>query len=504
MCRLTRWCRTRFEIDDIQEANLYCETNDCEVENTEAVTDGECKQEEDKTQEQVVARASRPSRKENVFFTWKLPRRLQFWYSTIPNRPVAKRQPNPFAPSTPLPLRSRTMSMQDNCFSLRMSPIMEEPVQTRAMRSMPSLGGGEVAENRASERDWGWERGREEGYNEPLPSSRVTINPPHPLWDDNSLPDQPYENPYYALPIKDALWLPINPNGILDLDRTVTTSVALTSEPGAGHLGPLSERITSAGSVLSGLTADLESAISISGDEMSINGLPLDGTEEIELSPTIASRVQNLKGNGDISMTDQQSDFLWTGLRPRTSGSATSQSRRPGVDLLTGRITRLPLSSSSPNSPPAVPTATSDVFPVSPSLLTGPLRSTSNGPMPKTVGMADRRTHPTYATTDEAGRLAVQRPTQALPSRRLGLNQIHSADSIRQHSSLPPLSICGGSRFAQRTTISRVSTQSVAIREALDEETEVLQQSHVLLQEEAEKQNTQRSWWTSWAFKSHK
>jgi len=31
--------------------------------------DGECKQEGDNTQERVVARASRPSRKENVFFT---------------------------------------------------------------------------------------------------------------------------------------------------------------------------------------------------------------------------------------------------------------------------------------------------------------------------------------------------------------------------------------------------------------------------------------------------
>jgi len=57
----------------------------------------------------------------------------------------------------------------------------------------------------------------------------VTINPLP--WDGNPLPDHPCENPYHALPIKDAPWLPINSIGILDLDRTVTTSVALTSGP---------------------------------------------------------------------------------------------------------------------------------------------------------------------------------------------------------------------------------------------------------------------------------
>ena len=38
---------------------------------------------------------------------------------------------------------------------------------------------------------------------------------------------------------------------LLDLDMTVTMNVSLTSNPGAGHLGPLNERLTSVGSVLS-------------------------------------------------------------------------------------------------------------------------------------------------------------------------------------------------------------------------------------------------------------
>jgi hypothetical protein len=501
--RFTRWCRVRFEIDDIREANIYCETNDCEVENAEAATDQGCQGEEDNAQEQGAASTSRNSRKENIRFTWKLPRKLQFSYSTIPNRPTAKRHPNPFAPPTVPRPRPRTMSMVDDRVNSGMSPIVEEPTQTRAMRSMPSLGDGEIEDEDRRANDWDRAREREEDYDGSPSRSRVTINPVHPPWDDNSLPDQPYENPYYTLPIKDALWLPVNPIGTLDLDTTVTMTVALTSEPGAGQLGPLTERITSTGSVLSGLTADLESAISISGDEISIDCPPFDGTEEIELTPTIASRVQNLQSDGDVSTADQQSDFLRvTRPRSRTVGSATSQRKRPAADLLIGSVTRLPLNSSPTGSPPAAQTGTSEGFPVSPSLLTGAVGSTSSGPLHKTTGTTDRRTYSRYTPMDEIGRFAAQRPAQSSLSIRPTLNPMHSMNSIGQHSYFPPPSSGGGSRFAQRSMISHVSAQSAAIQEALDEETEVLQQSHIRLQEEAEKQSTPRPWWISWAFRN--
>jgi hypothetical protein len=98
---------------------------------------------------------------------------------------------------------------------------------------------------------------------------------------------------------------------------------------------------------------------------------------------------------------------------------------------------------------------------------------------------------------DGGGRLAVRRP-------RPSLNQLQSTNSISQNSFLSPPSTGIGSRFAQHSVISHASAQSVAIQEALNEETEVLQKSHILQQEEAEKQNTPRSWWTSWAFKKHK
>jgi len=377
-------------------------------------------------------------------------------------------------------------------------------VQTRAMRSMPSLGDGEAGDGRhqIDERDPGRERAWEDEYDEHLSSSRVTINSPHPPWDDNSLPDQPYQNPYYVLPIKDALWLPMNPIGTLDLDMTVTMTVSLTSEAGAGRLGPLTDAVTTIGSVLSGLTADLESAASLSGDEVSIDGLALDGTEEIELTPTIASRVQNLRRDSDVTTTDQQSDFLRTVRpRPRTSGSATSQSRRPGPDLLTGSITRLPLSSSPQNSPSVEQTAAGDGLSVAPSLLTGSLRSmsVSSGPL---LGTADRRTYPRYMSMEEAGRSTARRPSHSSPQRHLTLKNMNSVNSIGRYSFLPLPPPPSGSHFAQRSMTSHVSAQSVAIQEALNEETEVLQQSHIQLQEEAEKQNAPRSWLTSWAFRN--
>ncbi|KAF9781182.1 DUF221-domain-containing protein [Thelephora terrestris] len=257
----TRWCRERFEIDDIREANIYCEINDCEIENAESSTDGGCR---------PGGEQGRASRKES---TWKLPRKLQFSYT---NRTTARRQQNPSAPSTIPPPGPRTMSMQRGGGGVGMSPITEEQVHTGEMRSTPSLGDREP-ENRADDRNREGEQRWEVEYNDLPPSCRVTINPPHPPWDDNSLPDQPYDSPYYTLPIKHALWLPMNPIGVLDLDMTVTMDVALTCEPTSGHVGPLSE----VGSVLS----------SISGDEMSINGAPLDGTEDIELSPS-ASRCK--------------------------------------------------------------------------------------------------------------------------------------------------------------------------------------------------------------------
>ena len=345
-----------------------------------------------------------------------------------------------------------------------MSPIIEEPAPKRAMRSVSSLG-EEVEDGDYQANDQ--EREGDGGYDELPSDSQVTINPPHPPWDDNSFQDEPYENLYYTFPIKDALWLPLDPVGALDMDATVTMGVALTSEPGAGHLGPLVERLASARSVLSGLTADLESAISVSGDEVSISGSPLDGTEEIELAPTATPRAQN-EDIGDTPTMEQQLNLLRTAwLRPTT--------------------------------PPAPQTVMSDVLLISPSLLMGSLRTMSGDPLLGAAGAAGGRAYPGYSLTDGAHTLTEQRPTHTSPSSHLSLNQMHSTDSIGRCSLLPLPPGGGSSHFARRSRISHMSPHDV-VQKALDDEIEVIRRSHVLLQEEAERQNAPQSRWTSWAF----
>ena len=66
--------------------------------------------------------------------------------------------------------------------------------------------------------------------------SLVSPHPPHPRWNDESDPDHPYDNPYYSRPIKNSLWLPRNPCGLLDLDDTIDLSEALTSSEKSGDL----------------------------------------------------------------------------------------------------------------------------------------------------------------------------------------------------------------------------------------------------------------------------
>jgi hypothetical protein len=135
--------------------------------------------------------------------------------------------------------------------------------------------------------------------------SLVSPRPPHPRWDDESDPDQPYDNPYYTKPIEHKLWLPRNPCGLLDLDDTVDLSKALTSTAECGDLGP---RPTGSqqGLPLSGQQSDTkppplpDSPASIPGTPVEATRGPHDTTprglsskEEITLPPRMTSRVHS-------------------------------------------------------------------------------------------------------------------------------------------------------------------------------------------------------------------
>ncbi|KIL63242.1 hypothetical protein M378DRAFT_80006 [Amanita muscaria Koide BX008] len=63
---------------------------------------------------------------------------------------------------------------------------------------------------------------------------------PHPAprpWDDQTMIDRPYDNPFYSRPIDNALWLPRNPSAILDLDDTVDLRMPLTENLDVSKLG---------------------------------------------------------------------------------------------------------------------------------------------------------------------------------------------------------------------------------------------------------------------------
>lgn len=62
-------------------------------------------------------------------------------------------------------------------------------------------------------------------------------------WDDHPRYDLTYHNPNYFQPIENILWLPVNPQAILDSDDTLDLLKAITSEPGGGALGQWSNEI---------------------------------------------------------------------------------------------------------------------------------------------------------------------------------------------------------------------------------------------------------------------
>ncbi|KAK2465349.1 hypothetical protein APHAL10511_002703 [Amanita phalloides] len=96
-------------------------------------------------------------------------------------------------------------------------------------------------------------------------------------WDDQTVVDRPYDNPFYDRPISNVLWLPRNPCGLPDLDDTVglrkclsmqaSELVSSTATPGESEVESLLRRLT----------------------ERPF----LDGTEEIELPEIIAERIKS-------------------------------------------------------------------------------------------------------------------------------------------------------------------------------------------------------------------
>ncbi|KAG6890832.1 hypothetical protein C0995_003265 [Termitomyces sp. Mi166 len=291
---MTRMCRARFEQDDTDEANLVCNFQGVETTDDH---DNLQRYQPDLNDSTSIMPPSQPWKLS--ILTWRIPRWVNFSYATVRPHHARYRQPNPFRPQNPEFSRLKSMSQDDEQVINHTSYAPQKPL----ISSSPE----------------------ERGAYQPLTdvSGLVMKRPPPISWDDETTVDLPYDNPFYTRTCDDALWLPRDPFGTLDLDDTVDLRVSLCVDVVAGQLGTwlgLSE------AAFPELTFDEPSA-DLNKKRSRIGSLrPIDGTENIELPPTIARRVEAKDGDVEWTLQPQRPP-----TSRRKSSGATSSSIEAGT-----------------------------------------------------------------------------------------------------------------------------------------------------------------------------
>ncbi|KAG6337317.1 hypothetical protein ID866_1779 [Astraeus odoratus] len=299
---MTRVCRDRFEQDDILEAGIVCDCGGTSQ-----------NQENGHVDEHIQPSSSNEkpngseSRLSSRFRTWRLPRWINFSYTTDPRhlRLPPRRQPIP----------SRFIHSMERV-----------PSRITLAESKPQadLSGGQHTGHAIVQ-------GPHEGLDNEM--SLVQRHPPHPIWDDEPRHDVPYDNPYYNKPITNALWLPRNPLGILDLDDTVDLRRSLTSEPGAGDLGLDVACSPTSAAVSPVYESSARSTDPEHGSMFPDIPKPFSGEEDIDLPEGIRSRVDGMNSKEKITSVDEHRPSLF---RQRMSSTSTS----PGLRVTRGPINR--------------------------------------------------------------------------------------------------------------------------------------------------------------------
>lgn len=262
---MTRVCRARFEQDDILEAEVVCRTGAIGVEHPEETNN----QNKPLTSKEDTKDAE--SRISSRFRAWRLARWTRFSY-TDPGRmrPTERRQPGSVSrvdsTSPPAALRSPT--------------LQEHQAGTSGTTSL------------------------------------VTRHPPHPIWDDEPRHDIPYDNPYYARPITNTLWLPRNIFGVLNLDDTVELRHSLTSESSNEDLG-----LEVAHDIASLYDSPTRSPDVERGSVFPVIPNQYSGEEDIDLPEGIRNRVMVMDRNEEIDSVDVHRPSLF---RQRFSSNGTS------------------------------------------------------------------------------------------------------------------------------------------------------------------------------------
>lgn len=301
MISMTRQVLARFERDDTQEAQVICRTGDRAGVDNPGSYNIQPEKLSGSTKDGVGSIEDHPSRS----WAWRLPGWMTFSYSTVPRRLrlPEQRQPDPFGP------RARSFSRIRSVDEIKpTAPTQGQPSEASPLHS-PSP-------------------------EKPCPpacilTSLVQRHPPLAAWDDEPRHDIPYDNPYYTKPITNALWLPRNPLGLLDLDDTVDVYRALTSEPGVGDVGHWFWPDSSTTPVF-----QLPSSVPSEEQPSAVASRQYSGREDIDLSEGIKSRVNAIDREGNIESTRARRPSLFSRNRAGSGGSMMSSSVRASRGLL--------------------------------------------------------------------------------------------------------------------------------------------------------------------------
>ena len=443
---LTRLCRARFEHDDALEARIVCGTGQA----TEDLIDEGAPTSSDAGRNDLEARFSGSS--SGDVWPWRFPLRLNFAYASIASRPrkAARHLPNPFGP----------VRRSDSTVPLTTaSPIEQAP------NARPTLETCREASN----------GGEGQGDQEQRDSAVVSKHPPHPAWEDESSPNHTYDNPYYTRDIENILWLPRDPLGILNLDDTINLRMSLTTQPGAGRLGGWREEDF----IETGLSLPLAAASFVSDDEDTESLHPsfykrLDGTEQIQLPPLIASRISSSHHEDDI----ETAPIYRHQSRRRKSTHSTTSSHiglgRPStfdVRPSTGHRSTSAGSAVSRASSRGAPSGPHSSFIIPP----GSHRRNRAASMDHELGMRRARNFPSL------GARSAFSVTDSAPIRR----------------PLPTPQDSNGSSGSKL-----ISVQEAVYGVAIAEEEDAVEDIREREEEEEEQAQQPKSWLTSWMFKS--
>jgi len=426
---LTRICRAKFEQDNLLEAQVMCGT----VNVPEAVLDAAQSKDKNVTVTETPTIAEPKANSSHTLppaiRAWQFPNKIGNGYATIPRRPKhrVERHGNPFS----------SMDSRPSIDVLRPGSPTTFPRMSDAEESCPDVL-PHIPETGPSTRE-----------------PAVTRHPPHPRWNDESSSDHPYDNPYYVKPVKDELWLPADPTGLLNLDDTVNMRVSLTNSPGVGRLGDWYEDEF----IVTGLSSFLSSTASVDRRMASFDGRArrLNGTEHIDLPTDIASRVGSLDMERELE----------------TAPSLHPPSRRHERQV-------------SHTSSMASPEMAELGFPDGNPPRMGGLRSSSLGP-----GMPGYQRHLPSAFLSAAN---ADRRIRSFSDHEMALrpgSNVRSRSTLGLPPIMQPEASVGG--------MSIVSLREAVVEEAIVEEE--AEQEHFRQEEvEEEKAENPRSRWTSWMF----